>query len=83
MEITHSDFPILDDFKFARMGKHNLAIPASLVLMSRVSVLFASGAFALEFAIELTLGLAELAREALEGFFFVEVRFGLEAGHLC
>ena len=39
-----------------------------------------AGAFALEFAVELAFGLAQFAGETLEGFFFVEVGFGLEAG---
>ncbi len=39
-----------------------------------------AGAFALEFAVELAFGLAEFAGEALEGFFFVDAGFGLEAG---
>jgi hypothetical protein len=43
-------------------------------------LLFALRAFALEFAIHLTLGLAKFAGEALESFLFVEVGFGLEAG---
>ena len=44
--------------------------------------LLAAGAFALEFAVEGAFGLAGGAGEALEGFLFIEVFLGLEAGEL-
>jgi hypothetical protein len=35
----------------------------------------------LQFAIDFALGLAQFARNALEGFLFVYASFGLEAGY--
>jgi hypothetical protein len=37
--------------------------------------------FPLQLAIHLAFGLAQLARNALEGFLFVHTGFGLEAGY--
>ncbi len=42
---------------------------------------FALCTFALEFAVQLALGLTKFAGEALEGFLFVDAGFGLEAGY--